>query len=312
VKARYTNLVFKYDGESTIVDDLGTEKFYKFEIEGENWIISYNLSAWNKKPVNPGVKFETLMSLFTPRAIVECNSKMPALAKDFSTALGKKIHVEVDFSYFADHPNWINGFDKLKDQEAAIKKLWAGFLPKLLSMPESIGVLLKDEKKLKPLITAEEQEQAKERINSFIFRFDPENSVKSEDPQCDYFVLYFTGDILNCTVNQDKWSSALKNVPKALSLALANDVPQGVPVNSLAEAEPETAQQQVDSLGEPIQLMRAKVYRNYTAAKADEISLSGGDIVVIEKDWSGRYFGYKEGTPATKGWFPVATSEVIQ
>jgi len=169
---------------------------------------------------------------------------------------------------------------------------------------------LKTKKKLKPLITAEEQEQAKERINSFIFRFDPENSVKSEDSQCDYFVLYFTGDILNCSVNQDKWSSALKNVPKALSLALASDVPQGVPVNSVAQAEPETAQQ-VDSLGEPIQLMRAKVYRNYKAAKPDEINLSGGDIVVIEKDWSGRYFGYIEGT-ATKGWFPVATSEVIQ
>jgi len=167
----------------------------------------------------------------------------------------------------------------------------------------------KTKKKLKPLITAEEQEQAKERINSFIFRFDPENSIKSEDPQCDFYVLYFTGDILNCAVNQDKWSSALKNVPKALSLALANDVPQGVPVNSLPQAEAETSQPQVDSLGQPIQQMKAKVYRNYAAAKPDEISLSGGDIMVIEKDTNGRYFGYKEGT-ATKGWFPIKTVEL--
>jgi len=176
-------------------------------------------------------------------------------------------------------------------------------------MPESIGILCKDEKKLKPLITAEEQEQAKERINSFIFRFDPENSVKSSDPQCDFYVLYFTGDTLNCTVNQDKWSSALKNIPKALSAALANDEPQGVPASSLPEAEA-VAQPQVDSLGQPVELMKAKVYRNYKAAKPDELSMSGGDIMVIEKDWSGRYFGYKVGT-TTKGWFPVNTCEVI-
>jgi len=310
VKAHYQNIIFKYDGESTVDDTLGTEKFYKFEIDGDNWVITYNLNAWNKKPANPGVKFETIMSMFTPRAIVECNSKVPALQKDFSTAIGKKVHLEVDFAYFVDHPNWINGFEKLKDQEAAIKKLWAGFLPKLLSMPESIGALIKEEKKLKPLITAEEQEQAKERINSVVFRFDPENSIKSDDPQCDFYVLYFTGDILNCAVNQDKWSSALKNIPKALSAALAYDVPTGTPAASLPQSEPEAQQTQVDSLGQPIQQMKAKVYRNYFAQKPDEISMTGGDIMIIEKDWSGRYFGYKEGT-SSKGWFPVSTCEVI-